>query len=288
MIKLRKIRLLVVDDSRISHVMMDGMLARTDFEICAFAKTSAEAVEKYRLLEPDIVTMDMNLPDADGLECSRQILSMNPRAKIIMISAMKDASLTMRGRAVGIYAFLQKPLNADELIDTLKMVCGVVDQEASVLQESYVNPFVKVLQRNLFSLAGVHSEIHVERDDCDRLEVNGIAVIIGVTGTPKGRIIVHTDTDAMRSFAGIILGEGDEVSEEAATESMEELANIIAGGGVSMINDVFKDREIRITPPGTISGMNLKIMNPRLTSFNVEAVTELGIFKMNIGFAGGE
>ena len=84
------------------------------------------------------------------------------------------------------------------------------------------------------------------------------------------------------------MGEVENVTEEEANDSMEELANIIAGRSVSIINDICKDKEIRITPPGTICGNNLSIVNPKLTSFNVEAVTRLGVFKMNIGFAGGE
>lgn len=286
-----KVRLLVVDDSRISHAMMEGILARSNFEICGYAKNSAEAVEKYRSLNPDIVTMDMNLPDADGMECSRRIISINPKVKIIMISAMRDASLMMQGRAIGIHSFLQKPLNANELIDTLQMVCQVhSDDSVKLLQESYINPFVKVLKKNLFSLAGLHSKVEITLDEADALEVNGIAVIIGITGSPMGRFILHTDVETMAAFSKLMLGIGEDgrLSEEESGDSVEEAANIIAGRGVSLINDVFKDKDLRITPPGTICGSHIRIMNPKLTSFNVMASTRLGMFKLNIGFAGGE
>lgn len=286
-----KVRLLVVDDSRVSHAMMEGILARSRFEICGYAKNCAEAIEKYRALSPDIVTMDMNLPDADGMECSRRIISLNSQAKIIMISAMRDASLMMQGRAVGIHSFLQKPLNANELIDTLQMVCQVKSKDSiKILRESYVNPFVKVLKKNLFSLAGLHSKIEIKLDEVDALEVNGIAIIIGITGNPMGRIILHTDVDTMAEFSRLMLGLSDDedLTDEDMSESVEEAANIIAGRSVSMINDVFKDKELRVTPPGTICGNRIRIMNPKLISFNVIASTKIGKFKMNIGFAGGE
>lgn len=286
-----KVRLLVVDDSRISHAMMEGILARSNFEICGYAKNSAEAVEKYRALNPDVVTMDMNLPDADGMECSRRIIGINPKAKIVMISAMRDASLMMQGRAIGIHSFLQKPLNANELIDTLRMVCQAQGDDAvKILQESYINPFVKVLKKNLFSLAGLHSKIEIEVDKSDALEIDGIAVIIGITGSPMGRFILHIDTPTMAAFSKLMLGinEDGRLSDEEASDSIEEAANIIAGRSVSMINDVFKDKELRITPPGTICGSRVRIMNPKLISFNITASTRLGNFKMNIGFAGGE
>lgn len=289
-IDLKKIRVLVVDDSRMSHAMMDGIISRTNFEICDYAKTSAEAVEKYQIHKPDVVTMDMNLPDADGLESSKRILEINPLAKIIMVSAMRDASLMMQGRAIGISAFVQKPLTANELIDTLCVVCQSTEDSIKVLEESYIKTFIKVLKKNLFSLAGVHSDISYKLSEESKLEINGVAIIIGFTGKPIGRSIIHTDFDTMNNFARAILSReiDEQITEEEANECMEETANIIAGRSVSMINDIFKDRELRITPPGIIVGKNLSIVNPKLTTFNIVASTKLGDLKMNIGFAGGE
>lgn len=290
MIDLKKIRVLVVDDSRMSHAMMDGIISRTNFEICDYAKTSAEAVEKYQIHKPDVVTMDMNLPDADGLESSKRILAINPKAKIIMVSAMRDASLMMQGRAIGISAFVQKPLTANELLDTLCMVCQSDEDSLKILEESYIKTFIKVLKKNLFSLAGVHSEVRYALSEESKLEINGIAIIIGFTGKPIGRSIIHTDFDTMNNFARAILSRqiDEKITEEEANECMEETANIIAGRSVSTINDIFKDRELRITPPGIIVGNNLSIVNPKLTTFNIVASTKLGDLKMNIGFAGGE
>lgn len=287
---MEKIRVLVVDDSKVSRIMMASVLSRTTFQICDYAKNSMEAVEKYRSLNPDVVTMDMNLPDGDGIECSRKILEINPQAKIVMISAMKDASLMMRGRNVGINSFLQKPINANELIDTLLMVCQSTENSIDVLRESYVKPFIKVLQKNLFSLAGLHSKVDLELDKDDFLDVNGIAVIIGLTGVPMGRAILHMDTQTMNRYSKIMLGmsEEEDLSEEEASDSVEESANIIVGRSVSMINDICKDKEMRITPPGTICGHKIRIVNPKLTAFNITASTRLGDFKMNIGFAEGE
>jgi two-component system, response regulator PdtaR len=289
-INVEKIRVLVVDDSRMSHAMMDGIISRTGFEICDYAKTSAEAIEKYKILNPDVVTMDMNLPDADGLECSQRILGLNPHAKIVMVSAMRDASLMMQGRAIGISAFVQKPLNENELIDTLRMVCQSHEDSLKILEESYVKTFIKVLKKNLFTLAGVHSDMSYEISTEGKLEIDGIAIIIGFTGKPVGRAIVHTDFDTMNQFARAILGKDTDeiISDEEANECMEETANIIAGSSASMINDIFKDKELRITPPGIIVGKKLSIVNPKLITFNIVASTKLGDLKMNIGFAGGE
>lgn len=283
-------KVLVVDDSIVSHAMLGNMLAKTNFEICGAAKNAAEALEKYQVLSPDIVTMDMNLPDADGMECSRRILRVNPKAKILMISAMRDANLMVQGRAIGISSFLQKPVQANELIDTLTLLSQDDSSAIANMEASYVRPFMQALQKNLFSLAGLHSKISIEQSDEAFLTINGIAVIIGLTGNARGRFVLYTDADTMMKFSRLMLGmeESAPLSDKKANDSIEEAANIIAGYGVSAINDTFQDKTLRITPPGTIFGKNIRIASPRLTSFHVAAQTPIGAFQMNLGFAGGE
>ena len=144
---MEKVKVMIVDDSKVSRAMIEGNLAKTNFEVCAQAKNAAEAVELYEQYKPAVVTMDMNLPDADGLECTRRIRAVDPDAKIVMISAMKDASLVARGREAGISAFLQKPVSINELIDTLMILCQSKVGKVAVLRESYAKPFVKALQQ---------------------------------------------------------------------------------------------------------------------------------------------
>lgn len=287
---MEKVKVMIVDDSKISRAMLSGSLAKTNFEVCAQAKDAAEAVKLYEKVRPAIVTMDMNLPDADGIECSRRIYELDPEARIVMISAMKDASLVTRGREAGISAFLQKPISANDLIDTLMILCQNSIGRVSVLRESYAKPFERALQQGIFSLIGVHSEVEMEVDDSNFLNVSGIAVIIGLTGSPTGRAIVSMDSETMHRFSMIMLDKDSPaaVSEEDASETVEESANIIVGRGISNINDVFKDKEVRITPPGTIVGTNIRIASPKLTTFRIVAKTRIGNINMNVGFAEGE
>ena len=287
---MEKVKVMIVDDSKVSRAMLEGNLSRTNFEVCAQAKNAAEAVEFYEQFKPAVVTMDMNLPDADGLECTRRIRAVDPEAKIVMISAMKDASLVAKGREVGISAFLQKPVGINELIDTLMILCQSKAGKVAVLRESYAKPFVKALQQGIFSMTGVHSEVELEEEERSFLEVSGIAVIVGLTGMPNGRAIVYMDSNTMKDFATVMLDaeESDEITEDEASESVEEAVNIIVGRGVSNINDVFKDKEMRITPPGTIVGNKIRIASPKLTTFRICAKTRLGNINMSVGFAEGE
>ncbi|MBQ5419984.1 MAG: response regulator [Selenomonas sp.] len=287
---MEKVKVLIVDDSKVSRAMLEGNLAKTNFEVCAQAKNAAEAVELYEQTKPAVVTMDMNLPDADGIECSRRIRAIDPDAKIVMISAMKDASLVAKGREVGISAFLQKPVSVNELIDTLMILCQNKVGKVAVLRESYAKPFVRALQQGIFSMTGIHSEVELEEDSRAFLEVSGIAVIVGLTGLPNGRAIVYMDSDTMHKFSMIMLDKEsvEEITEDEASESVEEAVNIIVGRGVSNINDVFKDKEMRITPPGTIVGSKIRIASPKLTTFRISAKTRVGEINMSVGFAEGE
>ena len=285
-----KVKIMIVDDSRVSQAMLEGILTKAGFDVCAIASNAAEAVEKYKEMRPAAVTMDMNLPDANGIETSRRILAFDPEATIVMISAMKDASLMTQGREVGIHAFLQKPVKPNEIVDMLIILCQKKGNAVALLRDSYVATFGQALQRSLFSLLGMESKIEVSVDESPYLTIKGIAVIIGLTGSPTGRAVVHMDVDTMRRFALRLLAmdEHDDIEEDEIHDSIEESANIIVGRGVSKVNDIFRDKEMRLTPPGTISGANIRIANPKLTSFEVVAKTEIGDICLNLGFAEGE
>lgn len=286
---MEKVKVMVVDDSRISRMMVSSMLAKTNFEICAMAENCAQAVALYAKTKPDVVTMDMNLPDEDGIECTTRIHAIDPKAKIIMISAMKDAKLIMRGRMAGISAFLQKPVSTNELIDTLMIMCKDNVGTVATYRESYVTTFAKVLQETLMQAFGVQSEIEIAQNDTSVLKVDGVAVIVGIVGEPRGRVALYMTSETMFGLSRAMLGLApeDELSVEEAEAAIEEAGNIISGRGVSKVNDIFKDREMRVTPPGTIIGSDIVLSNPDLIAFNIKAKTLHGDVFMNVGFARG-
>ena len=287
---MERIKVLVVDDSRVSCAMLANMMSKTNFEVCGMASNAADAVLKYQTLRPMAVTMDMNLPDADGIECSRRIREIDPDARIVMISAMRDASLMERGREAGISSFLQKPISPYELIDALSCIVSDDVQRTTGLRDLYIQSFAKVLRQSLFSLVGIHSEVSTKRAEGAYLDIpSGIAVIIGLTGCPMGRAVIYMDMDTMHGVAKAILmkGEDEKLTAEEASDVIEEAANIIAGRCASVVNDL-KDVDMRISPPGTIVGKNIRIANFKITSYYIEAQTRFGNICMNVGFAEGE
>ena len=285
-----KLRVLIVDDSKISRVMIAENLRDTDFEVCGMAADAVEALKLYTEHRPDLVTMDMNLPDTNGLECSRRILATDPNAKILMVSAMKDLNLIVQGKAIGIRAFLQKPASKPDLVDTLHLICESSASQETLFRELYAKPFGRALQQGLTGLLGMEGEVTIEPYDSRSLDVSGAAVIIGITGFTAGRAILYVDEPVIKLFAMHMLGRAtvEEVDDVEAVDAVEEAANILAGRAVSKINNVLDGKELRLTPPGTIRGSQVHIVSPRMTTFCISIQLPIGMVRMNVGFAEGE
>ena len=285
-----KLRVLIVDDSKISRVMIAENLRDTDFEVCGMAADAVEALKLYTEHRPDLVTMDMNLPDTNGLECSRRILATDPNAKILMVSAMKDLNLIVQGKAIGIRAFLQKPASKPDLVDTLHLICESSASQETLFRELYAKPFGRALQQGLMGLLGMEGEVVIESYDSRSLDVSGAAVIIGITGFTTGRAILYVDEPVIKLFAMHMLGRAtvEEVDDVEAVDAVEEAANILAGRAVSKINNVLDGKELRLTPPGTIRGSQVHIVSPRMTTFCISTQLPIGMVRMNVGFAEGE
>jgi two-component system chemotaxis response regulator CheY len=111
-------RLLIVDDSnmirsRISRVVQNGGLAQV--ALVGLARNGAEALRIARATLPDVVTMDLTMPEMDGVECIGQMLRILPRTNILVVSALSDKSTAIAALKLGARGFLAKPFSDDEL-----------------------------------------------------------------------------------------------------------------------------------------------------------------------------
>ena len=202
---MERIKVLVVDDSRVSCAMLSNMMAKTNFEVCGMASNCADAVLKYESLRPMAVTMDMNQPDADGIECSRRIREIDPDARIVMISAMKDASLMERGREVGITSFLQKPVSPYELIDALSCIVSDDIKRNTSIRDLYIL-FAKNSTKNIFPRRKCLVATPIISIRC-RLG-NQLLEQCTIAGGGNGftsHFIVHTEPRTCKEWLGVIL-----------------------------------------------------------------------------------
>jgi len=116
-------RVLIVDDALFMRNYIGGILKRVGFEVCGEASSAPEAVEKYKELKPDLVTMDIIMPqieNLDGVGAVRKILSFDSQANIIIISAVGEEPVVKEALACGAKSFLIKPFKPDRLIDAVR------------------------------------------------------------------------------------------------------------------------------------------------------------------------
>ena len=111
-------RLMIVDDSnmirsRISRVVQEGGLAGVS--LVGLARNGAEAVRLAKATKPDVVTMDLTMPEMDGVECITQLLRLFPRINILVVSALSDKSTAIAALRNGARGFVAKPFSDDEL-----------------------------------------------------------------------------------------------------------------------------------------------------------------------------
>lgn len=113
-------KVLVVDDAAFMRVSIKKMLSSNGYEIVGEAENGEIAIQKYQELSPDIVTMDITMPEMDGLTGLKKILEINPGANIVMISAMGQESMVREAVLTGAKGFIVKPFKEDVIIDALK------------------------------------------------------------------------------------------------------------------------------------------------------------------------
>jgi len=118
-------QMLVADDSPAIRAVITDALEESGVreEDIETVEDGNEAIEKYHELDPDIVFMDLNMPRTDGCEAAQEILSENPRARIVAVTGLReDKQIVEEIRSIGAFAILQKPLRFQDIQDVLNKV----------------------------------------------------------------------------------------------------------------------------------------------------------------------
>jgi two-component system chemotaxis response regulator CheY len=112
-------RILIVDDNAFMRSTIKGVLTQAGFDIAAEAADGAEAVNTYATIKPDLVTMDITMPNMDGVEALKELLKRDPGAKVVMVSAMGQESLVVEAVTAGAVDFVIKPFEPDRVVDAI-------------------------------------------------------------------------------------------------------------------------------------------------------------------------
>lgn len=118
-------RVLIVDDAAFMRLTLKTILEKHGFEVVGEGEDGATGIVKYKELKPDIVTMDITMPEISGIEALRAIMEMDPGAKVVMVSAMGQKPLVTEAIESGAKGFIVKPFKEERVINTLNGILGL-------------------------------------------------------------------------------------------------------------------------------------------------------------------
>ena len=112
-------RILIVDDASFMRMMIKDILVKNGYEVVGEAADGAQAVTMYKELKPDLVTMDITMPEMDGITALKNIGAENPNAVVIMCSAMGQQAMVIDAIQAGAKDFIVKPFQADRVLEAI-------------------------------------------------------------------------------------------------------------------------------------------------------------------------
>jgi DNA-binding NarL/FixJ family response regulator len=282
-VRMKEIKVVVVDDSPFSVAMISNILVENGFNVVGSANCLQEAVEAVSKLNPDIVTMDMTMPEADGLECTKAIHEINPNLKVIIVSSMMDDEIIRKAKKVKTSGYIQKPVDGEELSLLIRRIVG--DEELFVeLEHLYYTAFKEALTDTCNKFFKSVPQYNEEKTTNAEQTSRGISVVMGIIGKYGGRMILDMSNETAQNIAVSLL-KNDTLTNEQVVNVMAEMSNIIAGNACSLINKSNEIFGLRVAPPTVVYGESIKISKPKLdTITSVKAETVFGEIYMSVGF----
>jgi len=145
---MKKIRVFIADDH---PVLRDGLKATfsqmSDFDVAGEAQTGAETIEKVASLKPDVIIMDITMPDIDGITATRRITEASPEAKIVILSMHTDVHHAIDAFRAGATAYVLKDSRPEELLHAVRKVVGGEKYASPSVAEGLLNDFVDVIKK---------------------------------------------------------------------------------------------------------------------------------------------
>ena len=116
--------ILICDDAAFMRMMIKDILTKNGYTVVGEAENGAKAVEKYAELKPDLVLMDIPMPEMDGIQALKKIKEADPSATVIMCSAMGQQAMVIESIQSGAKDFIVKPFQADRVLEAVRKVVG--------------------------------------------------------------------------------------------------------------------------------------------------------------------
>ncbi|AHF09085.1 MULTISPECIES: response regulator [Dehalobacter] len=279
------IKVMVVDDSLFSRTLIVEILRDSGLEVVGEADSYDSLIETYERCRPDVVTMDIVMPDMDGFECSRALFVKDPNAKIILVSSMKDEESEVEARRIGISGYIQKPVDSDYLVQMINNVMAP-DIHYDHLLAYGLETFKESLTQNIARMTKSPVSFASYENFGDHYLSQGITAVIGLIGRHSGSMILDMSMETAERIVEMLLKRAHRNREEVLS-MVAELANIIAGVACSMLNKSDKTYSLSVSPPSLFYGTGTEIMSPNLKMDAVTAGTNFGNIFLGVGFKKG-
>ena len=115
---------LIVDDAAFMRMMIKDVLGKNGYDVAGEAENGQKALEKYKELKPDLVLMDITMPEVDGITAMKNIRSEDSSAKVVMCSAMGQQAMVIEAIQAGAKDFIVKPFQAERVLEAVKKIIG--------------------------------------------------------------------------------------------------------------------------------------------------------------------
>jgi len=283
---MEKIRIVIVDDSPFSIAILRDILEENGYEVVGEAGSLEEVKEVIKDKRPELVTMDMTLPGTDGLECTRAIHDIDSNIKVIVVSSMMDEEIVNEAKENKVSAYIQKPIDPEELIAAIKRVMG--SEELYKLLETDSFPVFKEalldgVNRMTKTLLTYKEEYSADKEYIS----SGMTVIVGIIGKFAGRMLIDFSKETAENLATALLRRAPKSNDEMIG-AMAEFANIISGNACSLLNRKDRSLGLRVAPPSILHGDNVHISAPTFKTNTAIAESNFGDLLINVGFTRGE
>ena len=116
--------IMIVDDAAFMRMMIKDILTKNGYNVVGEAENGAVAIDKHNECKPDLVLMDITMPEMDGLQALKKIKANDPSATVIMCSAMGQQAMVIESIQSGAKDFIVKPFQADRVLEAVKKVVG--------------------------------------------------------------------------------------------------------------------------------------------------------------------
>jgi DNA-binding NarL/FixJ family response regulator len=275
---------MVVDDSLFSRTLLSEALTQGGCEVVGEAESIETLIQVYDECKPDLVTMDIAMPGADGFECTKTLRLHDPNAKVILVSSMKDAETEAEARHAGAVGYVQKPFDEEVLLRVVNSVMSPDDMFGN-LETWGKEIFTEVLAQNITRMTKTTATINQQTAQPKSIS-QGITVVIGIIGRYPGSIVFDLSLESAEKMTEIMLRRPAKNQAEVISVAAE-FVNVVGGVACSMLNRKEKAFGLRVAPPSVFQGATNEVTSPMLQMHCVEADTDFGCLSMSFGFKKG-